>query len=216
LLMGGEDGGGGCNDNPFLNPSADNTWVLLSEESNKVRHVRIENAFAYNGTHKSSTLYFMTGYEPGKNGGSSNPVDTIAGDGKMIIRIYQNGHQTNGGFVYANYNAETGYGTADDTGTGTSLFSAFTSTPSEVCFDISGDATPRFTFWATGVNGANCQNWASLTNATKIFGKSNWTASVGIRSPGNTSVYFRTAITSRLTSSKLVYSHSLIILILLV
>lgn len=60
--------------------------------------------------------------------------------------------------------------------------------PSTFCFDLtkgSAGTSPRFTVWATGINGADCNNKSTLTSESKIYEKSDWTNKVETRDDRN-------------------------------
>lgn len=60
--------------------------------------------------------------------------------------------------------------------------------PSTVCMDITKGSignSPRITIWATGINGADCNNIKTLTSETKLWEKKNWTSLVETRDDRN-------------------------------
>ncbi|PNV74558.1 hypothetical protein BES34_013325 [Leptospira inadai serovar Lyme] len=182
-----------------------NTFQLISlPAAGAARHFRIEGALiqALSG---HGTIYLATGYTDGLSGTSSTPT-TAAGDGRLVVNIYQGGPM-----VYAGYSASTAYGTDDGTatpalgGTGNSLFSSFTTTASDICFDISADTTPKLTVWGSGYKGANCKKRCTLTKSNAIINKADWPSGAGIGSTGSTSTYYKTGSSaSGVTATKVV------------
>ncbi|PJZ75826.1 hypothetical protein CH365_17410 [Leptospira neocaledonica] len=188
-----------------------NTFQLISiPTAGAARHIRIEGTLLQAAS-GHGTIYLATGWQDGRNGTTLNSaggetMNTVAGDGKLVVNIYQGGPM-----VYAGYSAITAYGTDNGTatvplgGTGTSLYSSFTSTASDVCFDISADTTPKLTVWGSGYKGANCKKRCTLNESNAIINKADWTNGAGIGSTGNTSTYYKTGSSaSGVTATKVV------------
>ncbi|MGJ4786635.1 hypothetical protein [Leptospira koniambonensis] len=183
-----------------------NTFQLISiPTAGAARHIRLEGALtqALSG---HGTIYLATGYTDGLSGLTGTGPTTTAGDGRLVVNIYQGGPM-----VYAGYSATTAYGTDDGTataalgGTGTSLFSSFTTTASDVCLDISADTTPKVTIWGSGYKGANCKKRCTLTSSNAIINKADWPSGAGIGSTGSTSTYYKTGSSaSGVTATKVV------------
>ncbi|MEI1280469.1 hypothetical protein V6Z05_19205 [Leptospira venezuelensis] len=182
-----------------------NTFQLISiPTAGAARHIRLEGVLlqALSG---HGTIYLATGYTDSLAGTTSTPT-TAAGDGRLVMNIYQGGPM-----VYAGYSATTAYGTDDGTataalgGTGKSLFHSFTSTASDVCLDISADTTPKVTIWGSGYKGANCRKRCTLTESNAIVNKADWPNGAGIGSAGSTSTYYKTGSSaSGVTATKVV------------
>ncbi len=182
-----------------------NTFQLIAIPSaGAARHIRIEGALTQ-APSGHGTIYLATGYTDSLAGTSSTPT-AAAGDGRLVVNLYQGGP-----LAYTTYGGVTAYGTDNGDaptalgGTGTSLYSTFASSASDICFDISSDATPKVTIWGTGYKGANCTKRCTLTSSNAIINKADWTSSVGVGSTGSTSTYYKTGSSaSGVTATKVV------------
>ncbi|MBX3261094.1 MAG: hypothetical protein KF782_15530 [Labilithrix sp.] len=141
---------------------ANTDWQkLCTPAANDVRHVRIENASA---TSSSRYFYAVLGQDAAPAG---NPA---VGPGKLIVT----GGQSQGGASWtyfrfgdtAGQNSTTTYSYATDADA-----PLYTAAPSTICFDVGTTTTGnvRFVFWATGKNGADCSDHATLTTANALY-----------------------------------------------
>ncbi|TGL61515.1 hypothetical protein EHQ64_10865 [Leptospira sarikeiensis] len=182
-----------------------NTFQLINVPSaGAARHIRIEGALTQ-APSGHGTIYLATGYTDGL-AGTTATVSNTAGDGRHVLNLYQGGP-----LVYSGYSGVTVYGTDNGDaptalgGTGTSLFSAFATSASDICYDITGDTTPRLTVWATGYKSANCKKRCTLTSSNAIINKADWTNGAGIGSTGSTSTYYKTGSSATgVTATKVV------------
>lgn len=129
------------------------------------RHVRIEGAqtFGNNGF-----FYLAMGFPETPTGNPS----IAAGDGRFI---FTGGKSQSCGYAwsYFRYSGITDPPVASLC-TLPSIFGAYPDGPQTVCVDVTGDTPPRVTFWATGANGADCKDAATLTVATALYSKDDW------------------------------------------
>ena len=72
----------------------------------------------------------------------------------------------------------------------------YTAGASEICFDLPADSSGNATllFWATGANGADCQDMATLTEATALYDSATDvdTGSMWAAALANTELWFKT------------------------
>ncbi|MBX3209461.1 MAG: hypothetical protein KF764_30790 [Labilithrix sp.] len=141
---------------------ANTDWQkLCTPAAGDVRHVRIDDASA---TANSRYFYAVLGQDAAPTG---NPA---VGAGKLIVT----GGRAQGGasWTYFRFGEVAGqsatgqYTYATDTAA-----PLYTAGPSTVCFDLGTTTTgnTRLVFWATGANGADCSDHATLTTTNALY-----------------------------------------------
>ncbi len=124
-----------------------------------VRHVRLEGVQA---SANNSYFYTVLGQDANPTG---NPAQSA---GKLILT----GGRSNSGSSWTWFRFNTGSTTQYSyTAGGNALFTAG---PSTICFDTGAndDGTARLVYWATGANGANCAERATLTLDRALYDSS--------------------------------------------
>lgn len=141
---------------------ANTDWQkLCTPAANDVRHVRIENASA---TANSRYFYAVLGQDAAPTG---NPV---IGAGKLIVTGGR--AQSAASWTYFRFGDVAGQ---SSTGQFTYATDApaplYTPGPTTVCFDLGTTMTgnTRLVFWATGANGADCSDHATLSTANALY-----------------------------------------------
>jgi hypothetical protein len=136
------------------------TTQICAPSKGLARHYRIEGVQT-TMSHTSVTLY--TGYFSPPSGGQA----PTAGGQSRTAFYHGNGMSPPPSTTvnYGNQNV-----------TVSPPFTAFTTAPQEVCMDISDATPPRITLWATGVNSADCKDRTTLTAASSLFNKNDWTS----------------------------------------
>lgn len=147
----------------------DNTWQTLCEpEAGAARHIRVEGIEA---TASSRYFYIVAG-------GTEDPPST-AEDGRFQFLGGQNHFSTSA--TQFKFNADIDTGQAD--------FDLYL-TPTTVCMDLTTSTTPgsmgnpgvtttHVKFWATGSQGADCEDISTLTETSALFESDDaWTGAV--------------------------------------
>lgn len=161
-----------------FDPNSADYQPLCVPSSGSARHIRLEGvqALANNGY-----VYLAMGF-PAVPGG--NPA-TSEGDGRFI---FTGGKSVSceTAWSYFRYAGVTDPPSASLCAT--PVFGAYHLGPQTVCLDVTEDAPPRVTLWASGANGADCRDKASLTSATALFQRSDWGSST--TAPVSTAFHF--------------------------
>ncbi len=132
---------------------------LCTPAAGTVRHVRLEGVEA---TANNSYFYTVLGQDANPTG---NPALSA---GKLIVT----GGRSNSGSSWSWFRFNTGSTTQYSyTAGGNALYTAG---PSTICFDTGANSngTARLVFWATGANGANCADVATLTLERALYDSS--------------------------------------------
>jgi len=139
-----------------ITTTASERYVELCRVDGPVRHVRLTNVAAID---PHGTVSLLVGYPAPANTGAGPAAPTATS--QLRVQLY-------GGFSMAAVGPQIGvhYGTTSTTVGGDH---AFVNTASTVCFDLhDGAATtpPYFVMWRDGENGADCEDFATLTSET--------------------------------------------------
>lgn len=147
-----------------LDPATSDYQILCVPTAGTGRHFRIEGLQTLGN---NGYGYVSMGFPTMPVG---NPATTV-GDGRLIVTGGKS-QSCDTGWTYVRYSGIT------DPGTGvlcnTPIFGDYNLGPQTVCFDASADTPPRVTIWATGANGADCKNAATLSAATAVYSKDDW------------------------------------------
>lgn len=183
----GGDGSGGDGTGGTVDPVTECTSLIEASESaftelcaidGPVRHVRIEGLLAPR-THASTQVLFGFSEAPA----STNPV---TGEGQFKAMFY------GGGVPFPTPQLVGQFGELEAT---LSDNATFVHTSSTVCFDLhhgSESTPPHLVVWVDGVNGADCEDFDSLSLETAFSRELWWEGATGAITAG-LPTYFRQA-----------------------
>ncbi|MCW5893679.1 MAG: hypothetical protein KIT14_24455 [bacterium] len=173
------DGPAGTFCSTAIDPSTANYQPLCVPTAGSGRHFRMEGI--YMGLSDNGFVYLALGFPSGLESTATNPATPTAGDGRFIFTAGKS-VSCNFSWNYFRYSAITS--PAANPCSVPAIFDGFRDAsdvpppahpgPGTVCLDVTDDNPPRVTFWATGANGANCKDKASLTAATALYSKDDW------------------------------------------
>ncbi len=160
------DGPAGTFCSGTFNASTTDYQPLCVPTEGRGRHFRIEGVQVFGD---NAFFYLALGFPASPTG---NPT-TAVGDGRFI---FTGGKSVSCpfGWSYFRYSGITDPPAASLCAA--EIFGDYTLGPQEVCLDVSDHTAPNVTFWATGENGADCKDRSTLTAATALYTKSDWSS----------------------------------------